>query len=324
MRVLAKFVLAFGFLLGLSLQAQAGPLLTSVINPTPGQQSSLNDASISQVFTSTGTPLGPNDAIVAGDIVVGVLRINNAITPPATTFTSTQQLAAIFSFQIATQTLTTGPGGTTDIYTQTVNATPASSGKTIDQLLSSPAGSKFPAGTFSNNTVVALLENGNAPNPTTSGTLATVQSALATTYTLDQSMGFVTNQDQFAGQITVPHGTPLTPAALAALGSISPFGQDEGTFSHILNPQGLGNYVGVPITDTLVTGKTFTSDWGFSAQLVGPTAAQIANGFDVGDHSIITVNAVATPEPSTCTLLLLGSIGFGFVARRRRNRQATA
>jgi hypothetical protein len=86
----------------------AATLLNSVINPTlPQSESALNDSSVSQVFNPNGTPLGPNDPIVAGDIVVGVLRINDAITPPTTTFQNTQQLAFLFSAQILTQTTVT-------------------------------------------------------------------------------------------------------------------------------------------------------------------------------------------------------------------------
>jgi hypothetical protein len=76
----------------------------------------------------------------------------------------------------------------------------------------------------------------------------------------------------------------------------------------------------------LVTRKTFQSDVGFSAQLVVPTTLQIGNGYAVGDHSIVKFNATpaVVPEPGTCTLFLLVSIGLGIAARRRRNRQLAA
>jgi hypothetical protein len=195
----------------------------------------------------------------------------------------------------------------------------------------------YPAGTFNGNTIAAVLENSNAANPTTLGPLNTVLSALATTYTLDQSLGIVNtgpggtnaagSMDIFNGQLNVPTGTALTGANLAALGSTSAIGQDVATLSHILDPQGLAPYKPVSETDSLVTGKTFSSDWGLSAQLVVPTAQQIANGFSVGDHSILKFNAhaavVGVPEPSTCALLLLGSVGFSLITRRR-NRKANA
>src|SRR5262249_2937514 len=107
MRVLSKFVLAIGFLIALSVQAQAG-LLSSLTNPTAGQETDLNDASVSNVFSSQGAPLGPNDPIVTGDILVGYLRINNSISPPATTLGATQQLIALFTFQIASTSSSSG------------------------------------------------------------------------------------------------------------------------------------------------------------------------------------------------------------------------
>jgi hypothetical protein len=174
MRDVAKFVLAIGFAIALTAPARA-ELLTSVLNPTPGAETNLNDASVSRIFAADGTPLGPNDTIQQGDVVAGVLRINNAISPPSTTFDSHQQLAAVFSFTIGTTSTVVGPALTTLNFPFGTTAT--SNPNSLANLLAGLPG-------FSGNPSVALVENPNSTKPTTpliSGPFDTVLNTIRTT-----------------------------------------------------------------------------------------------------------------------------------------------
>lgn len=308
MRVLAKFVLAFGFVFALSVQAHAEALFNSLISAGITTQ---NDASVSVVTHGDGTALGPNEAIAVGDVVTGILRINNTTSTPAITLGANQQLAYVFSAQVATLT---GPTtvGTQDFYNTSL-VLPTSTATRVSTLL--------PGLGISSSAVVAIVENGNATNPTTNSTLASSLATINSTYALDGSLGLGGAGNGFTGQLRVPTGTPLSPSALTGLGQNTPIGDDTGAFNVLQNNVAAGPFLPLSLTSATGSGK-LTGAFTFSAQLIIPDSTQIGNGYVVGDHSIVSFAGV--PEPTSLTLFFLGSVGFGIVARRRQKRQLAA
>jgi hypothetical protein len=334
MKAFLKATLAIALLAGFSTQAQAGPILSSLLT-VPGLNV-LQDNSSSTAFTSTGGAHDPNASIGVGDIVVGVLRITQSNTN-GVTLAANQQLSILFSAQVTG--VTNGP--TTSLYT--LGATPASSGLSIDQLLSGGT-SQFATGTFSSKTIFAVLESSGNSNNVSQNSLTTNLAAFksAATYMLDFTGGLVntgatdTNffeatlknlgtatgptPNQLLGKNTSGMNLPGQPDGTTGLGT------DSGGFATILNPAGV-NLTPDGVTASHEDGiTTALADLGFSASLTRVDPPAEANGYVFRDNTFISLNLASTtavPEPSSMVLFSLALAGMGAAALRRRKKAAS-
>jgi uncharacterized repeat protein (TIGR01451 family) len=274
-----------------------GSLLSGLLQPGVVV---LQDNSASAVYDSTGAVLSSTSPIAVGDIVTGVLRITQSNAGSATTLDSNQQLSILFSGQV-TNAVSSGWASGTTLYT--LGATPSSSGKSIDQLLSG-SGSQFATGTFSSNTIFAMLES--QPNSTnvTSTTLASDLAAFksASTYSLDLTGGLVASTDFFEATLrNLGSATGPTPNNLLGTGTagfldgITNLGSDSGAFSVILDPAGV-SFVPGGVTATHEDGiTTVAADLSFTASLTREDPTAFANGYAIRDNTFISVN-IGTPD----------------------------
>jgi hypothetical protein len=291
-----KFVLTALVLGCFAANVQAGAVFQKFLG---NGDNILKDNSVGLVAFKNTDPTtgGSTTNIGVGDILQGVIRIDQNTQGNPYTATDTDQLIIAYSF-----TLAAGTHGAAFDLAPTTNPLYTLSAMLPTQIPVNTTGSIF-----------AVLDGTSGVNPT-AVPLAAAELALddKTVYSLDLIGGIAAANDFL--------GTQLATTSIAVVAGLTPtdqFGTDKGGLSVLVNDTNNIFHTAVPVNDFSFS-PTGLHDIGYSGTLLGASPDQKTNGYLFGDSTNVELNVTVTPEPAS---LVMWGIGFGIaavVAYRRR------
>jgi hypothetical protein len=289
-------LLVGGLLLVANARLASASLITNLVNGS----NELKDNSAAYVTQSDGkTVVPPGSTLVEGDIIVGIINVNNNIT---TGKPITGALDVVFAFQITYIGALGANGLAGNQVPITFGNAPAG---TLALLLTGPQYSllttTLSADSFA---FVSSPVPGDVTLTSNSPTAAAAFATLSSSFSLDAA-GAIGAFDQAAINTTVISSTPGTAV-----------GTEQGSVSINYSP-------GVIFIPDVVESELFspfgsaTNQGGFTSQLAVATPPQLAAGWAYQDSSQLYVDAHIIPEPATLSVWLGAFLVGGLLLRRR-------